>query len=140
MNEPALIPDDQDKDKKTGAKSKGKAASDKAKTESSENDLTQLIHYRQAETKALHDAACIAQWQKAAVAHTDNERRKELLAYYAMFYGRILTIDPTVKPTVDIRRTLSVARTTQRRVTPSEPRKNPGAPLTGPFTLTADQF
>jgi hypothetical protein len=141
MNEPALVPDDPDpKEKKSGVKARNRSSSDQAKTETAENDLTALIHYRQAETKVLHDPACVAQLQKAAVAHTDYERRKEMVTYYKMYFDKILALDPTVKDLVDLRKTVAVQRSTQRRVAPTVPRKDPGAPLSGPYTLSADQF
>ena len=93
----------------------------KTKTEEAEDDLKQMIRFREAKTKALTDPVVQAAWQAASVAHTDYEKRLNMQHYYTALYDRIAKIDNRFPTLLAETRRLSMAHVTQSRLQPSEP-------------------
>ncbi len=93
----------------------------KSKTEESAEDLNERIHFREARVKALRDPQVQAEWDSAAKAKTDFEKREALKRYYKLLYARILKIDASVKSVVTLRQASSLHRLEQTRIDPTEP-------------------
>jgi hypothetical protein len=96
-------------------------AEPKSKTEESAEELVERIHFREARIKALRDPQVQAEWETAAKARTDYEKREALKRYYKLLYSRIIKIDATVKKTSDLRQTAALRRLEQTRIDPTEP-------------------
>jgi hypothetical protein len=62
-----------------------------------------------------------AEWDSAAKAKTDYDKREALKRYYKLLYGRILKIDSSVKKTSDLRQQAALRRLEQTRIDPTEP-------------------
>lgn len=92
-----------------------------SKTQIAEDEIQQRIHLREAKNKALNDPAVQAEWNKSQRAKTDFDKREALKRYYALLYGRVRKIDPTVTKLADDRQSLALRRLAQTRVDPTEP-------------------
>ena len=89
----------------TPSKSAKEKSDKKSKTQIAEEELTQLIQFRQAKTKALTtDPSFEREYHDANASHTDVEKRAALKKYYTRLYGRIRKIDPRVKKLVQLLR------------------------------------
>ena len=93
----------------------------KSKTEESAEELIERIHFREARVKALRDPQVQAEWDRAAKAKTDYEKREALKRYYKLLYARILKIDGSVKKTADLREHAALRRLGETRIDPTEP-------------------
>jgi len=92
----------------TTAKPKSKPAPSqpkkKSSTEQESDDLLTRIRYREAKTKALQDPRVQQEWDRAQVAKTDPQKREALKDYYNLLFDRMVKIDATVKPRVEVLR------------------------------------
>ena len=87
------------------AKPKPNAApAKKSATEQASDDMQSRIRYREAKTKVLQDPRFQAEWDRAHAAKTDPERREILKDYYTLFCDRMLKVDPTLRPRVEVLR------------------------------------
>ncbi len=116
--EVTLIPEPVKEEKKKPAES---PKSEKSKTAENAEELLERIHYREAYTKAQRDPKVAAEWERAAKARTDFEKREALKGYYQLLHARILKLDASVKKTSDLRRAASLRRLEQTRIDPTEP-------------------
>jgi hypothetical protein len=134
--EPGLIPEAPD------AKPRGKApakSEKKSKTQVAEEELAQLIQFRQAKNRALvSDPSLQTEYHDANAAHTDAEKRAALKKYYTRLYARIRKLEPRVKKLATEREQLALRRLEQRRVSPSE-MLDP-ADRAASFNLSADSY
>lgn len=116
--EVTLIPEQIPQNAKPAAAPK---AIEKSKTEQSAEELLERIHFREARVKALRDPKVQAEWDSAAKAKTDYDKREALKRYYKLLYARILKIDSSVKKTADLREAAALRRLEQTRIDATEP-------------------
>jgi hypothetical protein len=93
----------------------------KSKTEESAEEMVVRIHFREAQIKALRDPQVQAEWDRAAKAKTDLEKREALKRYYKLLHGQIVKIDASVKKLSEFREAASLRRLEQTRIDPTEP-------------------
>ena len=91
---------------KNTAKPKAEPAESKKKssTEKESDDLVARIRYREAKTRALQDPAVQQEWDRAQAAKTEPEKRETMKSYYKLLCDRMVKIDSTVKPRVEVLR------------------------------------
>lgn len=116
--EVTLIPEQVPQNAKPAPEPKPEA---KSKTEANAEELIERIRLREAQVKALRDPQVQAEWDRAAKAKTDHEKRESLKRYYKLLYARILKIDSSVKKTADLREHAALRRLEQTRIDPTEP-------------------
>ena len=90
-----------------------------SKTDVNAAELRERIRFREAKTKALRDAQVQAQWDRAALAKTDYEKREALKNYYKLLYARIAKLDGSIKKLIDQREQFSLRRLEQTRIDPT---------------------
>jgi hypothetical protein len=88
----------------------------KSKTGSAISDVEQRIRFRKAKTQVLQDAKLDSLRTEAYNARTDVEKRAMLKSYYTQLFDRILKIDSSLKPEVERRRKVALARVDQSRL------------------------
>lgn len=90
-------------------------------TADAEDLIKQRIRMREAKTKAQHDPAVQAEWDRAAAVRTDYEKREVLKSYYKLLYGRMAKIDPTLKAPIETQLQQSLGQLEQTRIAPTQP-------------------
>lgn len=103
-----------------GKANKPAAVKKKSSTEQSSDDLQARIRYRQIKTRALQDPRLQEQWDAAQTAPTDFEKRTTLRSYYEQLYDRMLKLDPSLRPQVQVARKALRWRFEQRGIQASE--------------------
>ena len=93
----------------------------KSSTEQTSDDLQARIRFRQAKTKAMQDPRLQAEWDQAQAAKTDLEKRETLQRYYALLFDRMIRLDASVKPRVELERKTTKWRLEQRGIRLTEP-------------------
>jgi hypothetical protein len=88
----------------------------KSKTGAAISGVEQRIRFRKAKTEVLQDAKLDALRSEAYKARTDVEKRAMLKSYYTQLFDRILKIDSSLKPEVERRRKIALARLDQSRL------------------------
>ena len=76
----------------------------KSSTEQESDDLQARIRYREARTKALQDPRLQQEWDRAEASKTEHEKREGLKSYYKLLFDRMVKIDSSVKPRVEVLR------------------------------------
>ncbi len=119
--EVTLIPEPVKKEEKKPEPVEKPEKAEKSKTAESSEELIARIHYREAYTRAQREPKVMAEWERAAKAKTDLQKREALKTYYTLLHARIVKVDPSVKKTSDLRRAASLRRLEQTRIDPTEP-------------------
>ena len=121
---------------KSTAKPKAQSLEPKKKssTEKESDDLASRIRYREARTRALQDPGVQQEWDRAQAAKTEPEKRETMKSYYKLLCDRMVRVDPTVKPRVEVLRKSLVwrldpgARLRARLVKPADERDEEETP------------
>lgn len=99
--------------------SKEKARTDK--TAVADDALQKKIKLREIKTKALRDPAVQAEWDKAAVAKTDYEKREIMKNYYRLLSALMVKMDATLKTDIETLRDSYLGDLEQKRIAPTVP-------------------
>ena len=101
--------------------------SPKDKTAAAEDTLRQRVKLREAKTKAMHNPAIQAEWDKSLVAKTDYEKREILKNYYKLLSAQMVKIDGSIKTEIEVFRDSRLSDLTQTRIAPTVPPQAPRA-------------
>jgi hypothetical protein len=84
-------------------------------------ELDARIRYRQAQSRAVNDAAVQSLWADSRAAKTDFEKREALKSYYTLLFRKMVALDKGIATLVEERKRVALRRLDQTRIEPTDP-------------------